>query len=285
MLRARDDVDPGEARASDPAGEHEVPVQPVPARHERGEAHPDLQRDAGLLRQHPHGPEDPRGGQHLIEDGAHLRVGAREQLVHAAQRSARVRLIAVREAPPAVRARPQLLHRRPYCVWRTAPGGDQPAGPARAAGLPSAVRLCCPCLVRGSPPRRRAPSIARECPCPTESSSSARVRRPRHGDRAQAGGHRRLRRAGPGRGPRRDLARQHLPGPELRRAVAALLLLVPALPLEPALPAAGRRSSPTCTRSWPSSGSARTCGSARRSRPPASTATAPERGELAGRSG
>ena len=64
----------------------------------------------------------------------------------------------------------------------------------------------------------------------------------------QAGRHRGLRRAGQGGRPRRDLARQQLPGPVLRHAVAPVLVLVPALALEPALPAAARRSWPTCTR-------------------------------------
>ena len=105
---------------------------------------------------------------------------------------------------------------------------------------PGEVWLCCPCRVHDD--------LARAASCHAELRGSAhalpggrrrrRVRRDRHGDRAQAGGHRGLRRAGQGRRPRRDLARQQLPGPELRRAVAAVLVLVPAVALEPPFPAA-----------------------------------------------
>ena len=59
--------------------------------------------------------------------------------------------------------------------------------------------------------------------------------------RLQAGGHRRLRRARARRRRRRHLARQHLPGLRLRRAVAPVLVLVRAEPrLEPHLLAPAR---------------------------------------------
>ena len=100
---------------------------------------------------------------------------------------------------------------------------------------------------------------------PTEASSETTTPRAR---RAPRGGHRRgrLRRArrgdpaAPGRASatsscssagrrrRRHLAGQHLPGLRLRRAVAALLVLVRAEPgLEPDVLARSRRSGPTCS--------------------------------------
>src|SRR5215831_9017486 len=48
----RERLDPAEARTVDASSEHEVTVEPLPARRERREAHPDVQRDPRLLRQY-----------------------------------------------------------------------------------------------------------------------------------------------------------------------------------------------------------------------------------------
>ena len=65
-----------------------------------------------------------------------------------------------------------------------------------------------------------------------------RVRRNRHGRGAAAGRNQRLPDHRQGRRPRRDVARQYLSGPVLRRALQPLLVLVPALALEPPVPGA-----------------------------------------------
>ena len=96
-----------------------------------------------------------------------------------------------------------------------------------------------------------------------------RVRRARRRGAARRGGPRRLRRPGEGREPRRHLARQHLPGLRLRRAVAPVLVL---LRPEPGLDArcspASRRSAPTWRASPTATGCATGSGSAPRSRRP-----------------
>jgi hypothetical protein len=62
-------------------GQHEVAAQPVPARHEGREAHPDVQRDTRLLGQHFDRAEPGHRGQHPVEGRAHGRVRAREMPV------------------------------------------------------------------------------------------------------------------------------------------------------------------------------------------------------------
>src|SRR6516165_36253 len=90
-------VDPQEARAVDAPGEDEMPTQPGAARHERGETHPDLQRDTGLLRQHRHRPKAGDRRQHTVEGRPHRRRRPREVPVEVTERSTGVGLVAVGE--------------------------------------------------------------------------------------------------------------------------------------------------------------------------------------------
>jgi hypothetical protein len=105
-------VDAQETRAVDPAGQYQVTVQPVAAGHERREAHPDLQGDAGLLRQHLDRPQGRDRGQHGVEGGPDPRAGPGEVPVQVTQSRAGVRLVAAGEASPALWAPPHARHRR-----------------------------------------------------------------------------------------------------------------------------------------------------------------------------
>ncbi len=94
-----------------------------------------------------------------------------------------------------------------------------------------------------------------------------RVRRPRHRDPPASGGDRGLRRAREGRRRRRHLAREHVPGHRVRRALAPVLVLVRAEPrLVADVLARAPRSSATCSAARATSGSSRTCASAIASR-------------------
>src|SRR5207344_566073 len=92
-LRVR--IDPQEARAVNATGEDKVPGQPVAARHEGSKAHPDMQRDAGLLRQHSNWPETGDRRQNAVEGRPYRRRGMREVPVQVTKRSAGVGLVAV----------------------------------------------------------------------------------------------------------------------------------------------------------------------------------------------
>jgi hypothetical protein len=107
----RERVDAQEAGAFDLAGEHQVPVQPVPAWHERREAHSDLQGDARLFREHVDGADRLHRREHRVKGCADQRARAGEVPVQVAQRGAGVDLVTAGEAAPALRAGPQVRHR------------------------------------------------------------------------------------------------------------------------------------------------------------------------------
>ena len=54
LVARRYDVNAAKTRAFEPAGQHDVAVNPVAAEAEGGEAHPDLEGDPGLLWQDLH---------------------------------------------------------------------------------------------------------------------------------------------------------------------------------------------------------------------------------------
>lgn len=101
-----DRVDPAEARVRQPTGEYDVPVEPALTRRDLGERHPYLKGDARLLR------ED--GDRTTSGDGAAYRLEQRtdggvfpSKVVVQIVASAGMRLIAVSEPAPTMRAGPE----------------------------------------------------------------------------------------------------------------------------------------------------------------------------------
>ncbi|HXM57735.1 MAG TPA: hypothetical protein VOB72_20225 [Candidatus Dormibacteraeota bacterium] len=99
----RVDLGPAQPRAVEPAGQDDVPVQPAPPRHERGEAHANLERDPRRLGQDDDRPQRPDHLDHPIERRPHLRVLPMKCPIEVVRLPAGVRLVAVREPPPAGR--------------------------------------------------------------------------------------------------------------------------------------------------------------------------------------
>ena len=83
-------LDPAKPRVLESASENDMAVQPVPAGHERGEAHPDLERDPGTFGQHRHGTNGGDRRQDLVEGLPHGGIRPVEVPVEIAERSARV---------------------------------------------------------------------------------------------------------------------------------------------------------------------------------------------------
>jgi hypothetical protein len=104
-------------RASCMPGQDKVPTEPVAARGKGREAHPHLQRDTGLLRQHLHRAEGRDRRQHLVKGRPDVPVRVSEMPVQITGPSAGVDLVPVREAAPASGAVP---HR-----WRRSIIGDR----------------------------------------------------------------------------------------------------------------------------------------------------------------
>src|SRR5690242_7918780 len=105
-----EDLDPPEARARELAGQHDVAVEPAATWLECGEAHPHLERDPRALREHRQRAHPTGGIEHRVEALPNLRRAPLEEPVEVAERPAGVGLVAVREGPPAGRARPHGRH-------------------------------------------------------------------------------------------------------------------------------------------------------------------------------
>src|SRR5262245_58681567 len=88
-----------------------MPIEPALPGHERGEAHPHVQSDATLLRQHVDRAERPYGREYAIEAGPHRRVGPDEVGVQVAQHSTGVGLVAIGEGAAISSAGPHRLRR------------------------------------------------------------------------------------------------------------------------------------------------------------------------------
>lgn len=84
-------------------------VDPPPPQGESGEAHPDLEGDASLLRDDRDRSRFLRRFDESLECCHHLRLAAREMLVQPAV-AAEMELVAVREGAPTLRTLPERLH-------------------------------------------------------------------------------------------------------------------------------------------------------------------------------
>jgi hypothetical protein len=105
VISGRKRFDAAEARIFQPAGQHDMAIDPVLSDDERGKTHPHLKRDPCLFREHNDGPVFPRDPQHLLEDRADerrlsLKVGGKGGA------TASVRLIPIGKLAAAVRASP-----------------------------------------------------------------------------------------------------------------------------------------------------------------------------------
>ena len=105
MIPRRERFDAAETRILQATCQDHVAVHPVSPNLERCEAHPDLERDPRFLRENRDRPVLPRDRQQFGEDGAHERrlvIKMRSERVSPAG----MRLISIRELPPAIRAAP-----------------------------------------------------------------------------------------------------------------------------------------------------------------------------------
>lgn len=106
VVSRRERLDLAEARMLEPAREYHVAVQPPLPRRDLREGHAHLKRDSGLLREHGHrsaGHYDTADSLEKDSNGPVFRAKVMLQI----EWSARMRLIAIREAPPAARAGPE----------------------------------------------------------------------------------------------------------------------------------------------------------------------------------
>src|SRR5689334_22603401 len=96
MIPRRKRLHPSEAWMLETTRQYEMTVDPPGARHELRERHPDLERDAGLLRQHTCWSHRLNRKDERIEQLSDLRGFPRE-VMREIMPAARMRLIAVRE--------------------------------------------------------------------------------------------------------------------------------------------------------------------------------------------
>src|SRR4051812_17976551 len=85
-------------------------VHPVPPNHERREAHSNLERDPRFLRKNDNRPVLLRHTQQLVEDGPD-RFRLSGEMRSEGETAASVRLVGIRELPPAIRTTPQRSRR------------------------------------------------------------------------------------------------------------------------------------------------------------------------------
>src|SRR5436853_374006 len=81
--------------------EDDVPVEPSPARNERGKAHPHMKGDPRVLGKYLDGSEFSHDLQYPVEGGPDVRVATEEQLVERSKGGASVGLAGRGEGPPA----------------------------------------------------------------------------------------------------------------------------------------------------------------------------------------
>ena len=105
MISRRERFDAEKTGIFPAAREHNVPIDPVPSNNERGEAHPNLKRNPGLLWEHGDRPVSPGDTEQLVEDRADGRRLSSKMSRERGQ-AARVRLIAVGKPAAALRATP-----------------------------------------------------------------------------------------------------------------------------------------------------------------------------------
>jgi len=116
-------LDASEAGAVDATGENQVAVQPAGARRAGGEAHPDVQCDPGLLREHVDRTQGADDVEHAVEGGSDGRDAADEVPVQVTERGAGVDLVAGGERATTRRAGPE-RGPRPWIPLRVAVHGD-----------------------------------------------------------------------------------------------------------------------------------------------------------------
>jgi hypothetical protein len=102
----RESLDAAKARMFDAPSEHEMPVDPVPARRELRERHPHLKRDPRFLGQNPRWTDGFHRADEGVEQSPNLGTFAGEMIVEIVL-AACMRLIAVREIAPALIAVPE----------------------------------------------------------------------------------------------------------------------------------------------------------------------------------
>lgn len=109
LVAWRDDVDAPETRALQPAREHDVAVYPTPPQREGGEAHAHLEGNPRLL-WHDRDRTGLLGRcKQALKGRDHLRFATCEVLIEPSV-AAEMELVAIGEAAPTFRTRPQLLH-------------------------------------------------------------------------------------------------------------------------------------------------------------------------------
>ena len=122
VISWRNRVDAAESRRLQPSREHDVAVEPLLTRRHLRERYARLKRDARFLRQHADGAEGIDGVDDRIEERANVRRLS-AKVCFEIVRAAGVRLIAIREFSPALRATPQPLlgHGSSVIVWTLLP--------------------------------------------------------------------------------------------------------------------------------------------------------------------
>lgn len=106
VVPRRKSFDPAKARMFEAPRENDVAVDPVSPNHKRREAHSDLESDPRFLRKHGDRPVLSGDREQFVEDRADFGRLALEMRRERGP-AAGVRLITVREPPPAIRAAPQ----------------------------------------------------------------------------------------------------------------------------------------------------------------------------------
>lgn len=106
MIAGGDGLDAAKPWVRQSTGQYEVTIQPVGARSDLSEGHADLKGDASLFRENGHRAACSYGSPNGLVERAHGRI-LPAKVVGEVIPAAGVRLIAVGEAAPASRARPQ----------------------------------------------------------------------------------------------------------------------------------------------------------------------------------
>lgn len=116
VVAGGDRVDPAEARVRQPAGEHQMTVEPMLARRYLREGHTHLKSDPRFFRQHGDGTAGGDGAAHCFEEGSNGWVLPAKVMLKVVA-SAGVRLVAVGEPSRAIWTGPERARLR--CLrWR-----------------------------------------------------------------------------------------------------------------------------------------------------------------------
>jgi hypothetical protein len=117
MISWRKSLDAPKAGMLKPARQHDMPIHPIPSNNKRREAHAHLKCDPRLLGHDSDRPILSRDQKQLIEDGPHVRRFPLKVRGKRVTRAARMRLITVRELPPALLTAPQFRKARHGGGW------------------------------------------------------------------------------------------------------------------------------------------------------------------------